>query len=84
MYDLLHDKMLIRVSCGGGHRSWDCMMMDGTASFVFIRNKQVYMFDYPLKSLKLPILQVRKINLSRKLYEAYTVFIFSHFIFIFI
>jgi len=84
MYDLLHEKILIRIPCGGGHRSWDCMMLDRTASFAYIRNKHVYVFDYPLKSLKLPVLQVRKINLSKKLYEASTVFIFSYFVFIFI
>ncbi|XP_019886764.2 WD repeat-containing protein 6 [Ooceraea biroi] len=57
MYDLLHEKILIRVPCGGGHRSWDCTLLDGTASFAYVRNKQVYALDYPLESLKLPILQ---------------------------
>jgi len=80
MYDLLHEKILIRVPCGGGHRSWDCMILDRTASFAYIRNKQVYVFDYPLKSLKSPILQVRKINLSRKLYEFSFFLILSSFL----
>lgn len=64
MYDLLHEKILLRIPCGGGHRSWDCMMLDRTVSFAYIRNKQVHVFDYPLTSFpKLPILQVRDINL---------------------
>ncbi|XP_011143279.1 WD repeat-containing protein 6 isoform X2 [Harpegnathos saltator] len=57
IYNLQQERLLIRVSCGGGHRSWDCVMLNKMASFAYIRNKQVYVFNYPLRSLKLPILQ---------------------------
>ncbi|XP_032663397.1 WD repeat-containing protein 6 isoform X2 [Odontomachus brunneus] len=57
IYNLQQQRLLFRIPCGGGHRSWDCTILNRTASFAYIRNKQVYIFDYPLGSLKLPILQ---------------------------
>lgn len=71
MYDLIYEKILTRVSCGGGHRSWDCMVWNGTARLAYIRNKQIYVAHYPLKSLQLPILQVRDTNLFRKFYKVF-------------
>lgn len=50
-----------RIRCGGGHRSWDCMLMDELITFLYIRNKQVYVFDFPLSSIKSPVLLVSKI-----------------------
>ncbi|XP_029178864.1 WD repeat-containing protein 6 isoform X1 [Nylanderia fulva] len=57
IYNLSTESILIRVPCGGGHRSWDCMILDETTSFIYIQNKQIYVFDYPLSSASSPILQ---------------------------
>ncbi|XP_014467979.1 PREDICTED: WD repeat-containing protein 6 isoform X2 [Dinoponera quadriceps] len=57
IYNLPQERLLVRIPCGGGHRSWDCTILNNMASFAYIRNKQVYVFDYPLRSLKLPLLQ---------------------------
>lgn len=58
IYNLSTESILIRVPCGGGHRSWDCMILNETTSFIYIQNKQIYIFDYPLSSASFPILQV--------------------------
>ncbi|KAM0729073.1 tRNA (34-2'-O)-methyltransferase regulator WDR6 [Formica fusca] len=57
IYNLSTESILIRIPCGGGHRSWDCMILDETTSFIYIQNKQIYIFDYPLSSASFPILQ---------------------------
>ncbi|XP_011264637.1 WD repeat-containing protein 6 isoform X2 [Camponotus floridanus] len=57
IYNLSTESIVIRVPCGGGHRSWDCIMSGATTSFIYIQNKQIYVFNYPLSSALFPILQ---------------------------
>ncbi|XP_071877534.1 tRNA (34-2'-O)-methyltransferase regulator WDR6-like [Bombus fervidus] len=56
IYSMFHHRTLIRVPCGGGHRSWDCMLQNELITFVYIRNKQVYVSDFSLTSSMLPVL----------------------------
>lgn len=63
-----HHRTLIRVPCGGGHRSWDCMLQNELITFVYIRNKQVYISDFSLTSLILPVLLVSNFFILKMLY----------------
>ncbi|XP_017754598.1 PREDICTED: WD repeat-containing protein 6 [Eufriesea mexicana] len=56
IYSMFHHRILMRVPCGGGHRSWDCMLLNEFITFLYIRNKQVYISDFPLYSFTSPIL----------------------------
>ena len=55
---MFHHRILMRVPCGGGHRSWDCMLKNEFITFLYIRNKQVYVSDLPLSSFRSPVLLV--------------------------
>ncbi|XP_072762395.1 tRNA (34-2'-O)-methyltransferase regulator WDR6-like [Anoplolepis gracilipes] len=57
IYHMLAETILIRIPCGGGHRSWDCITLDDTTSFAYIQDKDIYIHDYPLSSSFSPILQ---------------------------
>ncbi|XP_076163612.1 tRNA (34-2'-O)-methyltransferase regulator WDR6-like isoform X1 [Ptiloglossa arizonensis] len=56
IYSMFHHRTITRIPCGGGHRSWDCMLIDKLITFLYIRNKQVYVFDFSLNSIKSPVL----------------------------
>ncbi|XP_012154192.1 tRNA (34-2'-O)-methyltransferase regulator WDR6 isoform X3 [Megachile rotundata] len=56
VYSMFYRRIVTRVPCGGGHRSWDCIVLNELVSFLYIRNKQVYIFDFPLAALKTPVL----------------------------
>ncbi|XP_076663163.1 trafficking protein particle complex subunit 31 isoform X1 [Andrena cerasifolii] len=56
IYSLLHHRTVTRIPCGGGHRSWDCMIIDESITFLYIRNKQVHASDFSLSSIKSPVL----------------------------
>ncbi|KYN30635.1 WD repeat-containing protein 6 [Trachymyrmex septentrionalis] len=42
IYNLLNENVIVRIPCGGGHRSWDCIISHTKASFAYIKNKQVH------------------------------------------
>ncbi|XP_076548344.1 tRNA (34-2'-O)-methyltransferase regulator WDR6 isoform X4 [Osmia lignaria lignaria] len=54
IYSMFYRRIVARVPCGGGHRSWDCIVLNELVSFLYIRNKEVYIFDFPLNALKSP------------------------------
>ncbi|CAK9796955.1 WD repeat-containing protein 6 [Anthophora plagiata] len=56
IYSMINHRTLIRVSCGGGHRSWDCMLLSELITFIYIRNKQVYVLNFSISSLMSPVL----------------------------
>ncbi|XP_071571195.1 tRNA (34-2'-O)-methyltransferase regulator WDR6-like isoform X1 [Temnothorax nylanderi] len=45
IYDLLNENVVVRIPCGGGHRSWDCIISHAKASFAYIKDKQVHVHD---------------------------------------
>ncbi|XP_053970887.1 WD repeat-containing protein 6 [Hylaeus volcanicus] len=56
IYSMFHRRTITRIPCGGGHRSWDCMLLDKLITFLYIRNKQVHVSDFSLSSMKSPVL----------------------------
>ncbi|XP_076754187.1 tRNA (34-2'-O)-methyltransferase regulator WDR6-like isoform X2 [Xylocopa sonorina] len=56
IYSMVHRRILARVPCGGGHRSWDCMLLNELITFIYIRSKEVHKFDFLLNSLTSPTL----------------------------
>ncbi|XP_011310169.1 WD repeat-containing protein 6 [Fopius arisanus] len=42
IYSTRLERLLLRMICGGGHRSWDCLFNDGEINFVCIKDKQVH------------------------------------------
>ncbi|XP_076618371.1 tRNA (34-2'-O)-methyltransferase regulator WDR6-like isoform X1 [Colletes latitarsis] len=56
IYSMSHHRIITRVPCGGGHRSWDCMLIDNLITFLYIRNKKIYVFDVSLNFTKSPVL----------------------------
>ncbi|XP_031827082.1 tRNA (34-2'-O)-methyltransferase regulator WDR6 isoform X2 [Nomia melanderi] len=56
MYSMFHRRTIARIPCGGGHRSWDCMLLNESVMFLYIRNKRVHVFEFPLHSMKSPVL----------------------------
>lgn len=55
---MIHHRILMKIPCGGGHRSWDCILKNNLIMFLYIRNKQVYASDFSLTSFTLPVLLV--------------------------
>lgn len=56
IYSMIHHRILMKIPCGGGHRSWDCILKNNLIMFLYIRNKQVYASDFSLTSFTLPVL----------------------------
>ncbi|XP_046616157.1 WD repeat-containing protein 6 isoform X1 [Neodiprion virginianus] len=42
LYSTAHQRVLLRIRCGGGHRSWDYVLNDGNFYFTYIRDKQIH------------------------------------------
>ncbi|XP_057318454.1 WD repeat-containing protein 6 [Microplitis mediator] len=45
IYSMRFNRLVLRITCGGGHRSWDCIYINDVIKFSCIKNKQVYMTD---------------------------------------
>lgn len=60
LYSTSHQRVLLRIHCGGGHRSWDYMLNNGIFSLAYIRDKQIHSVNCELDSLALPAIQVAK------------------------
>ncbi|KAL6261293.1 hypothetical protein P5V15_008815 [Pogonomyrmex californicus] len=45
IYNLLNETIVVRIPCGGGHRSWDCIISHTKASFAYLKNKQIHICD---------------------------------------
>ncbi|XP_033222136.1 WD repeat-containing protein 6 [Belonocnema kinseyi] len=54
VYSISLRRILIRIPCGGGHRSWDCVIKKNILKFVFIRDKHVHLIKFLLHKLALP------------------------------
>lgn len=65
---MFHSRILMRVPCGGGHRSWDCILQNEFITFLYIRNKQVYVSDFPLSFFTSPVLLVNNFFILKILY----------------
>ncbi|XP_063987430.1 tRNA (34-2'-O)-methyltransferase regulator WDR6 [Diachasmimorpha longicaudata] len=50
IYSSRLDKLVLRVICGGGHRSWDCVFTDDVVNFVCIKDKQVHSLESSVDS----------------------------------
>ncbi|KAK2584051.1 hypothetical protein KPH14_006501 [Odynerus spinipes] len=53
IYSLHNQQTALKSSCGGGHRSWDCVVSYDKIKFAYIRNKQIYLSSHQLHSLSL-------------------------------
>lgn len=45
IYSSRLDRLVFRIACGGGHRSWDCTISNGFLNFSCIKNKQIYLLS---------------------------------------
>lgn len=51
-------RTILQVDCGGGHRSWDCVVSSKEdLEFSFVREKQIYFSSWALETLMKPTLQ---------------------------
>lgn len=66
IYNLSNENIIVRIPCGGGHRSWDCIISHTKARFAYIKDKQVHVHNLSSSFFpSCPILQVRNINLLK-------------------
>lgn len=42
IYSARFDRLIMRIVCGGGHRSWDCLLENEVMKFVCIKDRQVH------------------------------------------
>ncbi|KAJ8665194.1 hypothetical protein QAD02_006856 [Eretmocerus hayati] len=54
VYSTRLKRLLMKVPCGGGHRSWDCLIHNNVICFVFIQRKCVHVIEASLNKLFLP------------------------------
>lgn len=54
IYSIFLKRILAKIPCGGGHRSWDCIINDKSVKFVYIQKKQVNFTFVPLETLLIP------------------------------
>lgn len=47
IYSCRLDRLILRLVCGGGHRSWDCIFKNNSFNFVCIRDKKVHILNNP-------------------------------------
>lgn len=58
VYSLALRRVLVRIPCGGGHRSWDCIVDENILKFLFIKDKQIHLRTFPFQTLALsPIVE---------------------------
>ena len=51
VYSTSVDRIVWRFHCGGGHRSWDCTIIEEKIKFVYINKKRIREMDDSLESL---------------------------------
>ena len=51
IYSINLQQILVKIVCGGGHRSWDCAIYDKIIKFVYIQKKEVYFTKIILNSI---------------------------------
>ncbi|XP_011502561.1 PREDICTED: WD repeat-containing protein 6 [Ceratosolen solmsi marchali] len=54
IYNLSLKRIVSKILCGGGHRSWDCVMYNKLTNFAYIQKKQVYIVTISLDTLYNP------------------------------
>ncbi|XP_012255908.2 WD repeat-containing protein 6 [Athalia rosae] len=57
LYSTAFQRVLLRIPCGGGHRSWDYTLNSTNFQFVYIRDKRIYFSQCQLHSLANPAIQ---------------------------
>ncbi|XP_041370652.1 WD repeat-containing protein 6-like isoform X2 [Gigantopelta aegis] len=50
VWSVKKNEKVIEVECGGGHRSWDCLIDNSLARFVYLKSKDVILFEKKLTS----------------------------------
>ncbi|XP_051172215.1 WD repeat-containing protein 6 isoform X2 [Leptopilina boulardi] len=53
VYSISLRRILVRIPCGGGHRSWDCVIDENILKFLFIKDKQIHLRVSPFQKLAL-------------------------------
>ncbi|OXU24481.1 hypothetical protein TSAR_014047 [Trichomalopsis sarcophagae] len=54
IYDVRLKRILLKIHCGGGHRSWDCIIKDKLIKFVYIQKRKVCTVTIPLNKICIP------------------------------
>ncbi|XP_031784570.1 WD repeat-containing protein 6 isoform X2 [Nasonia vitripennis] len=54
IYDVRLKRILLTIHCGGGHRSWDCIIKDKLIKFVYIQKRKVCTVTIPLNKICIP------------------------------
>lgn len=62
IWHLMDRRIIFEVDCGGGHRSWDCFMMENCFKFVFIKGKSINSFEFDVNSIPKNILSSFHLN----------------------
>ncbi|KAG7214130.1 hypothetical protein KM043_001484 [Ampulex compressa] len=55
IYSMRLQRILARIPCGGGHRSWDFMLLKDLITFAYIRNKRVFILNHSMYSSNFPV-----------------------------
>ncbi|XP_023245733.1 WD repeat-containing protein 6 [Copidosoma floridanum] len=54
IFNVTFNRIFVKIPCGGGHRSWDCVMNDKFVKFVYIQKKQVHVVEVPVDVMFVP------------------------------
>ncbi|XP_054270578.1 WD repeat-containing protein 6-like [Macrosteles quadrilineatus] len=77
LWDVQRRHKLLSLQCGGGHRSWDCLVEDGHFTFVFLKNKTAHLLQSELMPIERPVLlegfHPREINSMAHITEGWVV-----------
>ncbi|PSN53207.1 hypothetical protein C0J52_04509 [Blattella germanica] len=51
-------RILLRMPCGGGHRSWDWILIGKVFTFIYVKDKMIHMFVLKLDNIVQPIIKL--------------------------
>ena len=60
----------MQVPCGGGHRSWDFNVSPICVTFIYIKDKTIYTYEYPFHCIFHPSLPGRCVGHSKSVCRA--------------
>ncbi|KAL7289608.1 hypothetical protein TKK_0016464 [Trichogramma kaykai] len=58
VYSVVLKRILVKFPCGGGHRSWDCLIYNNFINFAFIKKRKIEVYVVPFNKLFIPPLLV--------------------------
>jgi hypothetical protein len=58
MWSHTERRTLLRIPCGGGHRSWDWDVKEQILAFIYLKDKKVWRVTYNLDNTVKPVVQV--------------------------